>query len=50
MSLARDEQNVQPGELAYCDGVEVNGGALRPTVLELVLTSNMLFWTKTVLR
>lgn len=33
MSLARDEQNVQPGELAYCDGVEVNGGALRPTVL-----------------
>lgn len=34
LSLNRDEQSVEPGELSLCGGVELHDGALRPSVLE----------------
>lgn len=33
MSLAKDEQAVQAGELSLCGGVELHDGALRPSLL-----------------
>lgn len=47
LTLNRDEQAVEPGELALCGGVELYDGALRPSVLEgtLLAEGNDLYGT-----
>ena len=42
LSLAKDEQAVQNGELSLCAGVELHDGALRPAVLSGTTIANRL--------
>lgn len=42
LSLNRDEQSAEHGELSLCAGVELHDGALRPSVLEGSMVENKL--------
>ena len=48
LSLAKDEQAVQTGELALCANVELHDGALRPSVLSGTAIKNRLTHDKAV--